>query len=216
MSHFEVEFALQLALRRTPSEPHRRASPPTARSTRTRLDLQPACSAQALKEPYLPVQTREYQLTGHGKGYRPRCAQITVCEAFDGSVTLLYKGRRCLTASSAKANRPSPWTMRKASTPPSSRPRLSNSTARLTSLRLTIPGNGESPLSSSRNLMPKRGYFSLEKREHFRIGLTDSRKIASVHVQAVTRGCGHYVSVSQQCAVHAELLDSYDNRLVKP
>ena len=82
----------------------------------------------------------------------------------------LYKG--CLTASSAKANRPSPWTMRKASTPPSSRPRPSNSTARLTSLRLTTHGNGISPLSFSLNLMPRRGYFSLEKREYFRIGLT--------------------------------------------
>ena len=51
-------------------------------------------------------KNREYQLTGQGKGYRLRGAQVTVCEAFDGSVTLLYKG--CLTASSAKANRPSP------------------------------------------------------------------------------------------------------------
>ena len=38
-------------------------------------------------------KNREYQLTGQGKGYRLRGAQVTVCEAFDGSVTLLYKGR---------------------------------------------------------------------------------------------------------------------------
>ena len=75
--------------------------------------------------------------------HRPVLCQATVCEAFDGSMTVLYKG--CLTASLAKANRPSPWTMRKASTPPSSRPRPSNSTARLASLRLTIHGNGVSP-----------------------------------------------------------------------
>ena len=49
---------------------------------------------------------REYRITGPGKDYRLRGAQVTACEAFDGSVTLLYKG--CLTASSAKANRPSP------------------------------------------------------------------------------------------------------------
>ena len=69
----------------------RRAPPRAARSTKTRLDLQPACSAQALEEPHLPVQykNREYQLTGQGKGYRLRGAQVTVCEAFDGSVTLL-------------------------------------------------------------------------------------------------------------------------------
>ena len=69
----------------------RRAPPRAARSTKTRLDLQPACSAQALEEPHLPVQykNREYQLTGQGKGYRLRGAQVTVCEAFDGSVALL-------------------------------------------------------------------------------------------------------------------------------
>ena len=38
-------------------------------------------------------KNREYQLTGQGKGYRLRGAQVTVCEAFDGSVTLLYKGQ---------------------------------------------------------------------------------------------------------------------------
>ncbi len=38
-------------------------------------------------------KNREYQLTGQGKGYRLRGAQVTVCEAFDSSVTLLYKGR---------------------------------------------------------------------------------------------------------------------------
>ena len=41
----------------------------------------------------LQYKNREYQLTGQGKGYRLRGAQITVCEAFDGSVTLLYQGR---------------------------------------------------------------------------------------------------------------------------
>ena len=38
-------------------------------------------------------KNREYQLTGQGKGYRLRGAQVTICEAFDGSVTLLYRGR---------------------------------------------------------------------------------------------------------------------------
>ena len=38
-------------------------------------------------------KNREYQLTGQGKSYRLRGAQVTVCEAFDDSVTLLYKGR---------------------------------------------------------------------------------------------------------------------------
>jgi transposase len=34
----------------------------------------------------------EYQLQNYGKGYRLRGATVTVCEAFDGSVTLLHKG----------------------------------------------------------------------------------------------------------------------------
>ena len=41
----------------------------------------------------LQYKNREYQLTGQGKGYRLRGAQITVCEAFDGTVTLLYQGK---------------------------------------------------------------------------------------------------------------------------
>ncbi|RME36291.1 MAG: ISNCY family transposase [Deltaproteobacteria bacterium] len=38
-------------------------------------------------------KNREYQLTGQGKGYRLRGARVTVCEAFDGTVTVLYKGQ---------------------------------------------------------------------------------------------------------------------------
>ncbi|MBU2772291.1 transposase, partial [Acidithiobacillus caldus] len=41
----------------------------------------------------LQYKNREYQLTGQGKGYRLRGAQITVCEAFDGNVTLLHQGK---------------------------------------------------------------------------------------------------------------------------
>jgi len=36
---------------------------------------------------------REYRLLGQGKGYRLRGAVVTVCESFDGSVKLLYRGR---------------------------------------------------------------------------------------------------------------------------
>ena len=35
----------------------------------------------------------EYQLQGYGKGYRLRGATLTVCEKFDGSVTLLHQGK---------------------------------------------------------------------------------------------------------------------------
>ena len=38
-------------------------------------------------------ECREYQVTGRGKGYRRRGAAVTVCKAFDGSVTVLHQGR---------------------------------------------------------------------------------------------------------------------------
>ena len=38
-------------------------------------------------------KNREYQLQGQGKGYRLRGTSVTLCEAFDGSVTVLHKGR---------------------------------------------------------------------------------------------------------------------------
>ena len=36
---------------------------------------------------------RQYQVYTRGGGYTLHKAAITVCEAFDGTVTLLYKGR---------------------------------------------------------------------------------------------------------------------------
>lgn len=36
---------------------------------------------------------REYQVTGHGKGYRLRGAGVTLCQHFNGSVTLLHTGQ---------------------------------------------------------------------------------------------------------------------------
>jgi len=38
-------------------------------------------------------QNRTYQLQGQGQGYRLRGAPSTVCEAFDGSIELVYEGR---------------------------------------------------------------------------------------------------------------------------
>lgn len=38
-------------------------------------------------------QNREYQLQGYGNGYRLRGASVTVCEAFNGDVTVMYEGK---------------------------------------------------------------------------------------------------------------------------
>lgn len=45
------------------------------------------------KNPAFQFKNREYQLQEQGQGYRLRGATITVCEAFNGSVTILYQGR---------------------------------------------------------------------------------------------------------------------------
>jgi len=37
-------------------------------------------------------KNREYQLQGQGKGYRLRRTKVTLCEAFNGLVTILHKG----------------------------------------------------------------------------------------------------------------------------
>lgn len=41
----------------------------------------------------LRYQNREYQILGQGKGYRLRSHPVTVCEDFDGAVTLLCQGK---------------------------------------------------------------------------------------------------------------------------
>ena len=38
-------------------------------------------------------ECREYQVTGRGKGYRLRGAEVTVCKSFHGAVTVLREGR---------------------------------------------------------------------------------------------------------------------------
>jgi len=46
-----------------------------------------------LSKPQLPIQNREYQLQGQGHGYRLRGATLTLCESFEGQVTLLHQGK---------------------------------------------------------------------------------------------------------------------------
>ena len=41
----------------------------------------------------LRYQNREYQILNQGKGYRLRSSPVTVCEAFDGHLTLLCQGK---------------------------------------------------------------------------------------------------------------------------
>ena len=50
----------------------------------------------------------QYQLQGYGNGYRLRGASITACEAFDGSVTLLHKGKALAYRRLQQGQRPIP------------------------------------------------------------------------------------------------------------
>ena len=53
-------------------------------------------------------ECREYQVTGRGKGYRLRGAEVTVCKAFDGSVTVLREGRELPARLLAQGEEPIP------------------------------------------------------------------------------------------------------------
>ena len=64
-------------------------------------------------------KNREYQLTGQGKGYRLRGAQVTICEAFDGSVTLLYRRRALPYRILGKGEPPIPLVAKADARPPS-------------------------------------------------------------------------------------------------
>jgi len=44
----------------------------------------------------LQFKSTQYQLLGHGQGYRLRGAKITVCETFTGEVTLFHEGKEML------------------------------------------------------------------------------------------------------------------------
>ena len=71
-------------------------------------------------------KNREYQLTGQDKGYRLRGAQVTVCEAFDDTVTVLYKGQTLSHRVLSEGSHPFPLMTRKACSRPWTTPRHGN------------------------------------------------------------------------------------------
>ena len=50
-------------------------------------------SRKLTKNLTIQFNNTQYQLQGYGQGYRLRGASITVCEDFDGSITLLHEGK---------------------------------------------------------------------------------------------------------------------------
>ncbi len=62
-------------------------------------------------------KNREYQLQGQDKGYRLRGARVTLCEAFDGTVTVLHAGHTLdYPVSWRQLSLPFPLMMRRVST----------------------------------------------------------------------------------------------------
>ena len=62
--------------------------------------IKPACSLclhhtrKLSKNLSFQFRSNQYQIQGYGNGYRLRGACLRVCEAFDGSVTLLHQGKQ--------------------------------------------------------------------------------------------------------------------------
>ena len=164
---------LQPSFRRTPQNPADAHRPVLHDPQELGLIFSLHAHRKLSKNFALQYKNREYQLTGQSKDYRLRDAKVTVCETFDGLTTLLlYKGRVLPYRILSEGEPLIPRMTRKASTPPSNRPRLSNSTAAPTSLRLTIPGSRVKLSHPSLNLTTKRDISDWEKKGHLRIGLT--------------------------------------------
>ena len=71
------------------------------------------------KNPACQFRNREYQVRAKGPGYALRGARVTVCEGFDGTVTLLHKGRPLAHRVLARGEPPKArHTLDRTSTPP--------------------------------------------------------------------------------------------------
>lgn len=66
------------------------------------------CARRLSKNLTCQFRNAQYQLQGYGRGYRLRGAAVTVCAAFDGTVTLLHDGRLLPTRLFAKGMPPIP------------------------------------------------------------------------------------------------------------
>ena len=89
----DLYAGLQPALRQVTAKPCRCPSAVLHSSEELDLILSLHATRKLSKNLTFQFKNREYQLTGQDKGYRLRGAQVTVCEAFDDTVTVLYKGQ---------------------------------------------------------------------------------------------------------------------------
>ena len=87
MADYNVRFAAEP---QSPVDAHR---PVLHSAEELALVLCPHHTRKLSKNLTLQFKNREYQLQGQGRGYRLRGASLTLCEAFDGTVTLLHKGQ---------------------------------------------------------------------------------------------------------------------------
>ena len=87
IEHYNRHFAV------APQNPHDAHRPVvhTPRELALILCLHHACILS--KSLTLQFQNREYQIRHRRAGYSMRNSKVTVCEAFDDGVTVLYKGR---------------------------------------------------------------------------------------------------------------------------
>ena len=91
LAEFMVDFNRRFAVApRNPADAHREVLRDAAELD---LILREHHARKLTKNLTIRFECREYQVTGRGKGYRLRGAAVTVCKAFDGSVTVLREGR---------------------------------------------------------------------------------------------------------------------------
>lgn len=87
MADYNARFAVAP---QSPVDAHR----PVLHSVEERaLILCPHHTRKLSKNLSFQFNNREYQVQGQGQGYRLRGAAVTVCQSFDGTVTLLHQGR---------------------------------------------------------------------------------------------------------------------------
>ena len=97
-------------------------------------------------------RSREYQIQGQGRGYRLRGSTVTVCESFDGPISLLCQGKTLDYRVLAQGQPPIPTDTKKASAVPSTRPAPSSVNALATNPPQTTPGTAG--LASTQPLPP--------------------------------------------------------------
>ena len=142
LGEFMADFNRRFAVApRNPAEAHREVLRDAAELD---LILSEHHTRKLTKNLTMRFECREYQVTGRGKGYRLRGAAVTVCKAYDGSVTVLREGHELPVRLLAEGAEAVPVEDEKTVRGGWTRPSPNSSPDRRTSQLRTIPGGDRS------------------------------------------------------------------------